>query len=72
MKEFVSPPVDGGVTLSEPADSWEFVFLTSSTEIHDHVVFCNHQIQSSYDVPADTNMFPSEQLGELSWSSENL
>ncbi len=46
------PPVDGGVTLSEPADPRQLVLLTSSTKIHDHIVLSDHQIQSSHHVPA--------------------
>lgn len=51
----VLPPVDGGVALSEPADPREFVFLTSGTKIHDHVVFCDHQLQSPDHVPASAS-----------------
>lgn len=55
------PPVDGGVTLPEPADSGDFVFLTPSTEIHNHVVFCDHQFQSPDHVPAPgQNCFSSQ------------
>lgn len=50
---FVVPSVDGCITLSEPADSWQLLLLASSTKIHNHIVFCHHQIQSSNNVPAE-------------------
>lgn len=48
---FFLPAVDGGVALSEPTDSWQFVLLTSSTEIHNHIVLRHHQLQSAHYEP---------------------
>lgn len=55
--QFVVPSVDGCITLSEPADSWQLLLLASSTKIHNHIVFCHHQIQSSNNVPAEIQTF---------------
>lgn len=49
----VVPSVNGCITLSEPADSWQLLLLASSTKIHNHIVLCHHQIQSSNNVPAE-------------------
>lgn len=48
---FFLPAVDGGVAFSEPTDSWQFVLLTSSTEIHNHIVLRHHQLQSAHYEP---------------------
>lgn len=45
------PSIYGGVPISEPADSRQFVLLASGAQVHDHVVFRDHQLQSPDDKP---------------------